>query len=238
MSGPWALRMPRCDFALAGSLRLESINVCHCGDDLWLRGDALDDALVSRLRCLPGRLAAILPDGQLRALDERVPRGYLPTGDWTPLADWLAVELPTAGLPGRLAERAHLSLVRSRDVAEVELVLTTADAWRKYAASASQLRLNGWRFAVCADGRVLVHGAPAVPLPGQRYACDQGVAVPAGWAWDPPVEAAVVRELLGLAGEDLALFDTDGSWQSVPAAEFVKASRSAARAVAGGRADA
>ena len=81
---------------------------------------------------------------------------------------------------------------------------------------------------------MIVRGTPLPPLPGERWVECEGIATPAGWRWSPAVEAAIVRAVFGLQPGDLALWQTDGTWQRVRAAEFTAASRAAVRATAEG----
>ena len=87
---------------------------------------------------------------------------------------------------------------------------------------------------MASDGRVAVCGQPLPPLPGQRWVEREGIAVPAGWHWSPPVEATVVRAVFGLQAGDFALWQTDGTWQRIRAADFLPAGRAAVRASAEG----
>jgi MoxR-vWA-beta-propeller ternary system domain bpX2 len=69
---------------------------------------------------------------------------------------------------------------------------------------------------------------------GRFFVEQEGVAVPAGWRWEPAVDAAVLRRLCNLGPGDLALLDQDGTFDLVPAGQFVRASRSAVRLSARG----
>lgn len=231
---PWAVCLTGPAAAIAGRLRqLGGVEVCRLGENLWLRGNALDESLDRRLRCLPGaQRFLVLPDGQLRAQGARVPRGRLPEGPWIPLRRWLAVELPLAGLAGRLQERVPLKVVRSTEPQDPGAILTEVDAWQTYVATAPQARLDRWMFAAAGDGRVLVRGSPLPPIRGERLVDRDGILVPAGWTWSPAVEAAVIRNLLGLGEGDLALLHPKDAWECVPAAELVRATRPAVRTTA------
>ena len=66
-------------------------------------------------------------------------------------------------------------------------------------------------------------------MPGRRYFDDSGIAVPCGFAVDPPVSAAVLRAVLNLSNGDLALLETDGTFDCVEAGGLVSATRSAVR---------
>jgi hypothetical protein len=114
------------------------------------------------------------------------------------------------------------------------VLLTSIDGWTAYAIQAPQVRLNRWQFAAAQDGRAIVRGDPLPPLPGERWVEREGIAVPAGWRWSPPVEAAIVRAVFGLEPGDLALWQTDGTWRRIRAADFAPASRAAVRATAEG----
>jgi hypothetical protein len=230
----WAACLARADVAAAGRLRqVAGIEVCAEGDEIWLRGERLEEDLERRLRAMPGaKRFLVWADGQLQPPGSRVPKGRLPDGPWVPLTRWMGAEFPQTGLAGRLGEKVPLGLVRALVPEEPAVLLAGIQAWAAYAAEAPQVRLDRWVFALASDGRVVVRGRPLPPLPGGRYVEHEGVAVPAGWAWSPPVGVAVLRELLGLAPGDLALWRADGAWERIVAAGFVRASRAAARASA------
>jgi len=127
-----------------------------------------------------------------------------------------------------------MTLVRSARAETASVLLTTIDHWQAYVAEAPQVRLDCWRFAVADDGRVVVRGKPLPPLAGERWVEYDGIAVQAGWHWSPPVEGAIVRCVFGLEPGELALWQTDETWERIRAADFLPASRAAARASAEG----
>ncbi len=230
----WAVRMPRAGATAAGRLRaVAGIEACLAGEDLWLHGSEHGEDLEKSLRMLPGaERFLVAADGQLRPIPGSVPRGRLPDGPWVPLAEWFRLELPVAGLGGRMSRRARLTLVRCFKPEEANLLVVGIEQWEDYAVMAPQVRLDRWQFAAAADKRVLVRGEPLPPLPGRHWIERQGIAVPAGWTWSPPVEPAVVRRLLSLEGDDIALLHPDGTWERVPGGSFCRACRSAARRTA------
>jgi MoxR-vWA-beta-propeller ternary system protein len=237
---PWAVLVSRASKESIGSLRgLAEIEICAAAGEFWLRGPTADEALERKLRSLPGaERFLVLPDRQIQPAGSRLPRGRLPKGPWYPLADWVRVELPVPCLAGRLDRRARLSIVRCDAVEEASVLVTTSELWAAYAPDAPQVRLDCWQFAVAADGRVLVRGRPLPPLAGRPWVEREGICVPAGWAWSPPVEAAVLRRVLGLESGDLALLFPDGTWECVSGAHLVRATRSAVRKSLEGQFDA
>jgi hypothetical protein len=206
------------------------IEANEADDHFWLRGDTLDDDLDLKLRKLPGAVRyTVLPDGQLVARGDRVPKGRLPDGEWTPLADWIGLVPQPAALSGESGQRVPLRLVRGDEDQAPTILVTDLAAWQSYVVGAPELRLRPLTFAAAADGRVLVRGHPLPPLPGVRYVEHDRVAIPCGLTFSPPLEPPVLHELLGLASGELALFDADGGFERVHSDQFVRATRSAAR---------
>ena len=92
------------------------------------------------------------------------------------------------------------------------------------------MRIERLRFAVTADGRVLVQGTPLPPIPGSRFVLHQGVAVPAGFAWHPAVGADVLSRRLGVSGDALVLWNVDETMTRLHTEQLIPATRSAVRA--------
>ncbi len=215
-------------------LRLRSgIEACERGADLWLKGPDGGEELALELRRLPGAdRYDVLPGGVLREPGKRVPGGKLPEGPWVAAAAW-ALAAPQAGsLPAELTQRVKPRLERSVEERPANLLRLSLEAFIRWAQASSNARLRPLAFAASA-GEALVRGEPLPALAGVPCSEDGGIAVPCGWALLPAAGAAAWRERLALADGDLALFNTDGSFERVPAAAFVRASRSAARATAG-----
>ena len=227
----WAVRLPQTQLGALGSLRQELIDVLPAGDDLWLSGRQLEDALRLRLRAISQAEGFdVWRDEQLCPWGRRVPVGRLPQGSWQRLSDWLTITAPQAAWPGQLTTRVPLQLVRSSVTEDASLLSTTLDDWAAYALSAAEVRLARWSFAVSANGRVLVQGQPLPSIAGERFSVSSGIALPLGWEWSPRVSSEVVRPLFGLGPDDLCVVSADGQWECVRATDFVHATRVAIRA--------
>jgi len=241
-ASPWAVRMSirpdasgnRVDpqqMELIGRLRLISgVEVLIEGDAIWLRGSQRNDSLSQSLRSLPdAERYRIGNQNQLTYWDETVPRRELPQGDWRSIRDWLGVVFPTAEFAGSASRQIPLRLVRSTSPEEVNVFRMTWSRWRDYVLGAPQIRLNQWSFAVSDQGEVLIRGLPLPPLPGESLVERAGVAIPAGYVLDPPLDPESVRKLMRVTPDDWLVFREDGEWELVPAAAFVQATRSAVR---------
>ena len=239
MTAGWAVRLDPARAGAAGGLRLRpGVLARLAADGLWVRGEASDDDLLRALRKLGVERYAVGGDGALTRVGERVPCGRLPAGDWLPLARVLVPAAPPAALPAAAVPAVPVRLVRGGPSAEANVLRTTLAAWADWARQASQVRLRVLRFAADALGRVLVHGSPLPPLPGERFVEDRGVVVPCGWRWRPGVEAGVLAKVLAVAEGDLAFLGEAGDCRVVAGTSFVAATRSAARRTllaAGGR---
>lgn len=237
VNGPWAARAPLSLISAAASLRLiPGVSACVVSDDLWLRGDDLNQSMVSALnRLAPTARFAVLSDGQLVPHGRELPQGRLPPdAAWTPLADLLQPKLVSAALPAVPIPPVQLRLERSYEALEATVLIASLRDLADYAHDAPAVRLNRLRFAADST-RALVWGEPLPPLPGERYTERSGIAAPCGFQWRPAIDPPSLRRLLSLAEGDLALLGTDGNWQQLPATAFVRASRSAIRFTVGAR---
>lgn len=239
LKGPWAVRLPEEEALSAGRLRLRAgLEVCAAGDGLWVRGPVLDDELARALRGLPGaERFRVDSQGRLTRIGRRLPSGNLPAGPWTPLATWIApkVQPVLRAAPATAVPHAPVTLVRDENPGEPGALLCDLDDWSAFALACAEVRLRGLKFA-CSDDGALVVGLPVPPVRGQRLVDRGGVLVPCGHAWEPAVDAAELREVLGAATGDLVLL-TEAGCDVIEAPAFVRASRSAVRLTARGVGD-
>ncbi len=227
----WAVCLLRSDAGSLGRLwQIAGIEVCENARNVWLRGHNFDETTDNTLRTLPGvRRFTVLPDQQLIPFGNAVPKGFLPEGTWTGLREWMSIQLPTAGFSGVCTNKIVLELIRCHIPSEPNVLVTTWATWSDYAKEAAQVRLDPLSFAMTNGERVTIRGTPLPPIRGRRFVQRQGIAAPVGWTWTPPVDADVVREILRLETNDMALLQANGAWEHILADEFVQASRSAVR---------
>jgi hypothetical protein len=232
VNGPWAVLLPHESTAALARLRSSvALGVCESAEGLWLRGPRLEETLDKQLRLIPGgRRFAVVEEGQLLAAGNLVPLGRVPEGPWGLLSEWLEISLPPFQERGSAAlEPVTLMLVPATTEREPTLLVTTLAQLASYAATAPQWRIDRWTFAATSDGKVIVRGTPLPPIPGTQWVLDQSIATPAGLSWSPPVDAAVVQQLLGLAEGEIALLRADRTCDRIAGDHWVRASRSAIR---------
>jgi hypothetical protein len=233
VNGPWVLVVPGASAAALARVRPQrGLEVLEQKGAIWLRGEWHSDDLDRQLRLVPGGLRmAVLADGQTVPASKLVPLGRLPEGEWIPLVDWLRITLPAARpAPPQPITPLTLWLVPSGCLREGALLETSLAGWCQYVDTAPQWRIDRWTFVAASDGQVIVRGLPLPPLPGVHWVLEESVAVPAGYAWSPAVDALTVQQALGLAAGELALLRPDGTWDRLAGDDWTRASRSAARA--------
>jgi len=230
---PWAVRLPLVSAPAAAALRLRAgVTAAEQGEWVWLRGEDLDDELDLELRKLPGAVRYVTgASDTVTEIGRRLPSGELPDDvRWAPLSTWAEVKPQPAALGGELPGRASLRIKRVATEHPANVLVTTVAASAEYATSAPLVRLRPLRVAASSDGRAILRGDPLPPIPGRRYAEREGIAAPCGFRFAPALEPAVLRRLLGISPDDLALFHEDGSYERVDASSFARASRGTARA--------
>jgi hypothetical protein len=228
--GAWAVWLPRAHARAAAALRTRAnVLASLVGDDVWLRGDAMDEALDAALqRVAPAARYTVTASAELIPQDHLLPVGRLAEAEWIPLARLLEVARPAAALPGQSTRPVPVQLVRSDRARPATYLLAALPDWARYADTAADARLRPLRFAATRD-EALITGTPLPALPGVACWEASGIIAPAGWTWAPAVDAMTLRCVLSLGAGELALFRADGSWQLLRESSFVKAHRSAVR---------
>ena len=236
MNFPWAIRLARRDAAAFAPLRLRAgLEIGEAADSIWLRGPAGEAELELELRKLPAEFRGErLPDGRLRPLESRIPSLVLPALRWEPLRNWLAVELPAANWPGEPGSPVPLRIVHSAEEEPANVLRTDFESWNEFAQAAAEVRLQRLTFAVSTERQVLVRGTPLPPLAGERFVERAGIAVPAGFGWQPAVSVEVVRRVLGMAEGGFVLWERDNTLTRLHPEQFVAATRRAVRETAEG----
>lgn len=223
--------------AALGAVRVQAgLEVLVVGAQLWLAGRQAAALESDWCRQLPALARyRVAPDGLLTPQGAQVPTGQLPAGAWRPLRQYLQPELAPAAYAGELVRRCRIRLMAGTEPEPAAALLTTPTAWQQWGESAPGVRLERLRFAVSADGRVLVVGTPLPPIAGRALVARGPLLLPAGLVLDPPLLAPLLPDMIGLRDGACALFHTDGSYERIAAADFAAATRSAIRLTAGGR---
>jgi hypothetical protein len=233
-AGPWAARIAARDAPSLAALRLlPGVEAAQSAEDgsCWIRGATLTDEVESALRRVPGlERFSLLPGDRLAEAGARVPSKRLPSLAWKPIAREFVAAFPDSAATGERPAPVRLRVERSSDERPAAALVTDAASWESWCSTASEIRMKPLRFAACADGRVLVCGAPLPAIAGATLLWDDaGVLTPCGHAPRPDVGGKALRAVFGLREGDVALLGADAAFEAIPAANFAGASRSAAR---------
>ena len=238
----WVLRFdPSAETVLASLRRIAGLELAQTNNALWLRGTSEPattkpperDSLQRRLDSLPASARyETCPGGRLRQVHQIIPTEYLPTTTWVPIADWFEPQLPVAAWPAATPPGIPLRLIPSTEETELSLVLVHLRELATFVTTTARIRFEGLRFATSADGTTLVQGLPIPPLPGTRFSVHEGVAVPAGFTWSPPLPAKVMARCLAPPTGGLALWHPHGEVSLLHPEQLLPLTRAAIGATA------
>ncbi len=217
---------------------LSGVEVAESSDGFWLKGQTEEGKLPQELVgvfSVESEVYRLLDDGRLAELESRVPILRLPQLEWESLSAVSQPVLEKLALPGTIPQTTPLSLIpASAQTVEPNVLRVSLDVLLDWVVQSPEIRLEPLRFACGYDGSVVVRGTPIPSLPGARLFEDNGVAVPLGRAWDPPVPATVLAQTMKLAPGDLGILREE-DWERIEASNFVSLTRAAVRLTARNR---
>jgi hypothetical protein len=223
------------DKAALGSVRcLPGLLAAEYGEFIWVRGIDVNKETDLRIRQLPGLHTYTLDaDGYLFPPRGVTPIGKLQPMNWVSLSTYITVTLPVSALPGKISQELVIRLVPSQQLQKGNALLTDLHTWKAYGETAPLVRLQQTRFAVSEENKVLIIGEPLPALPGKEYVLQDGLLIPLGFEFDPPVISSLISSQFNPDNDSLLLFDTDSSWEEIPKDAFVPSTRSAIRLTKG-----
>ncbi|MCF6314402.1 MAG: hypothetical protein L3J39_18280 [Verrucomicrobiales bacterium] len=228
---PWmALVDERCLVATVG---LRGDTAVEIGRDAnhpscrWLRGPEISPCVLA------------LPFEQLYQVDESESK-LIPLGASLPVRSVPDIEWETlsiALIPGKLPSKLPITSiqgvavtrVRARELVDANLIRVSAEAWCDFANAAADIRLKPLSFAASIEGDVIVRGSPLPSITGNRLVEINGIVTDLGYTWSPAIATDILRKYLNLVGKDLAILLPNTCWEKIEAANFISATRSAAR---------
>ncbi|MBO0358102.1 hypothetical protein J0X19_09120 [Hymenobacter sp. BT186] len=218
-----------------GTVRTQpGLRVAQTAGQIWLRGLPATGELALVLRQLPAVSGYSLnAQNQLFPSGSQTPTGLLPEVTWQPILDFVPLEIPVAALPGQLPTPHHWQLIAATYAPAGSALLTTLPAWKAYADTAPEIRLQQLRFAVSATNEVVVLGTPLPPIPGRELWLCESLLLPAGLDFETPLLALLLARKLNPHNDALLLFSPTGEWERVERRFLLPASRSAVRLTLG-----
>lgn len=197
---------------------------------IWLRGIVAKTQPPVLIRQLPALQTFLLgPGEQLFPIGGLTPTSLLPPLDWQALPAFLPAELPVSALPGSIGERVPLRIVASGRAEKGAALLTGWPVWAAYVEKAPAVRLQGLRFAASERSQALITGDILPPLPGREYWLQAGLLLPAGFDFEFPVLAELIRKKYNPENATVLIFDENGAFEKIDRNLFAPATRSAIR---------
>lgn len=210
---------------------LPDLEVAFHEDRVWIRGQCEGLDLPEKLVRLPLEdIYFFGGENRLTPIESSVPSARLPEDlVWEPIA---AATRPIAGgnlLPGVIEHKCPVRLIRSPQASEPNLVQIPLEDLLAWAETTAEIRLTPLIFACSDTGDALIRGTPIPSIPGKRWVETEGIAVPAGMTWDPPVPARVLVKAMNLNPGDLCLLTEANQRVLIVSANFIQATRAAIR---------
>jgi hypothetical protein len=214
-----------------GTVRcIDGLRAAEDGDHIWLRGISSLDGMDTRLKQLPVKNTFLTNEKKHLFLPGALtPVDVLKELQWLPLVEFIKVEPPVAAFPGKTGEKVSVRLVQSGKERKGNALLTSLKAWKQYAETAAESRLQSVTFAVSGKDEVMVRGCPLPPLPGKEYWEAEDLLIPAGYDFELSMMSAFISKKLNENRNLLIVFDTEGGWQKIEKEYFVAGKRSAIR---------
>ena len=161
---------------------------------IWLRGRG--ELVAPELFAIPGaEHFQMHASGPPIPIGGKVPSVEQPEGRWVPIKDWVHVTLPIAGLEGKV-KGVPVRLVPANAVRPPSLLLCELSDFTEFVLHSTVLRLRDLEFAATREGKLLCRGTPLPSVQGEYWWAEHGLALPAGWTWQPAVDSAVLFESL------------------------------------------
>ena len=218
------------DKAALGAVRcIANLKAAIQEDKIWIRGIDFQTKDL-RIQQLPSIQTYRLDEDDLLFPNKKItPVGKLPELEWEYLQTFISVEPPVSAMPGEVQDSLPIRLVVSKKEQNVEALLVDLAIWKRYAASAPQIRLEQIQFAVSEHDEVLICGTPLIPLPGETFWLRDKILLPSGYDLELPVFAKMIQQRLDADGASFILFRKNGIWEKIPFQHLVKGQRSAIR---------
>lgn len=216
--------------ALGHVRAIPGLHVARRADQVWLRGILDEEEVDLRIRQLPAIHRYVLSaDDQLFLPQGRTPVSYLPRMEWQTILQYLPLELPLAAYAGQSDAKLPVCLVASGKEENAVALRCKVDHLKAWAESAAEVRIQCLRMVADLDGNAWVMGHPLPAIPGISHWSCEGLLLPAGHQLEFPLLAPLIVSQNNPEKDALVVLQADGSWERIPLALFVVATRSGIR---------
>jgi hypothetical protein len=215
---------------LAGIRHWTNLKVAFEDTRLWIKDLDYAQAHSVQVKSLPVKTIYYEKAGRLFLLNSLLPERIVPALLWTPIERGLPIKLPDFnhnyfGIHDRLDVR----LVTQEEEKEATAMLLTLDVLAPYITEAPTIRLNKIRWTILNKNEALLIGTPLLPLPGKTYWQRKDMLIPTGYDFDFFLLEDVISKQVNPGRMNITLWNSDGSYISVPKDSLTLLSRSSFR---------
>jgi hypothetical protein len=219
------------DEAHLGHIRcIAGLQVAVRQDQIWVRGILDDNEVDLRIRQMPAlHRFVVSQNDQLFLPNGQTPVAYLPRLEWKLILQFLPVEWPVSAYTAVSDEKLKVELVQSGKEENPVVLRCSLSDFQIWADSAPEVRIKCLKFVADREGSVRVMGHPLPTIPGTSFWSCEGLLLPSGFTLKFSILAPALLQRCNPEGDSLVFLQADGSWERIPLALFVAASRSGIR---------
>ncbi len=221
------LEIAKSDSRQLGYVRtLPNVWAGECPNSIWIKTDVKSKG--DSLDAIPLIGKYFLEEGLLFRSGEKTPEKSLPLIEWVPIGEFVGVDLPGAGMPGKWPDKISIELVDDDKPRKENVLLVKSQVFVTWVETAAEFLMKDLAFCLASDGRVFVLGNPTPSLPGKAYYTLKNLVLPSGKKLEMESFAFLLGKKWSENPRDLILM-TETGIERIPEKGWVKVSRSAVR---------
>ncbi len=201
-----------------GSVRhWSNLKIGYEGETVWIKDLTPAQADSLQIKVIPYKELYYSAGPKLFPKDSLLPARTIPSLVWTPIERGLLVELPALnhnyfGLNEKVAMRLH----RTEEEKDAYACFVRLEALESYIETAPANRLANITWVLVDEGYALLLGTPLLPVQGDVYWREGDFLLPAGYAFELPLLAEILRQLINPQNDHWIIWSKEGHYWKLP----------------------
>ncbi len=201
---------------LASVRHWPQLKVAFDGTELWVTG--FDEVLIEskEVKIIPFKELYYSQSGKLFPLKSHLPCGNLKGLLWTPIERALPLSKPAYNNNYfGVNEKISVKLITTEQETTATVMITSISSFRKYVEKSPAVRLKSISWCLLDDDKVMLMGAPLLPIEGNVYWMRQHFIFPAGCDLEFPLLQAQINSIVNPENEYWIVWNEDGSYAPI-----------------------
>ncbi len=181
----------------------DNLKVGFENQSIWLKGFTVEQINSVTLKSIPFIKRYYAQEGKLFRFNSRLPQQNIPSVLWTPIERGLQVTLPKMNFNYfGMDEKIKIKLVESEIEKPIISMLTSLERLSAYIYTAPEIRLEQLKWCIINSQKILLIGAPLLPIQGDALWRRGDFLIPAGFDFDQYLLTDILNEKI----------NTNNSW--------------------------